>query len=176
MSARTHRSLAWVALWLALLAVAAWTLWRESDDATPPLPAQVQGTPRVLDADTWDLAGLRLRIDGLDAPELDQTCGSADAPWPCGREAAAALRAHLRGRQARCRLHGRDRHGRALATCHADGEDLQRWLVCNGWALATGTAGDGSDYQLDEIAAERDGSGIWRGDFIPPRQWRRQRQ
>lgn len=180
MSLRIRRNLAWLALLALLLALAAWLARLAPMDADPSvpgaLPAEVRGVPRILDGDTWELGGYRLRIAGLDAPEFRQRCGPPEASWPCGREAIQALRSHLGQRDVHCRLHGYDRYRRALATCFADGENLQRWLVRNGWAVAYGTDGDGRDYTLDEVLAERAGAGIWRDGFTRPGQWRRDRR
>ncbi|MDO5506546.1 MAG: thermonuclease family protein [Pseudoxanthomonas suwonensis] len=175
MSARGWRSLGH-ALVLVLLLALAWWLTQEHDSNGPvdALPAVLQGVPRILDADTWELDGHRLRIDGLDAPEFAQQCGPADAPWPCGREAITALRTHLRQRPVHCDVHGRDRYRRVLATCHAGEESLSRWLVRNGWAVAYGRSGDGEDYTREELQAQRERAGIWRDDFTRPQAWRRQ--
>lgn len=173
---RLQRNLGWAVGFALLLAAAALLLGQlPPEDHADGLPTRVQGSARVVDADTWIVAGTRLRIDGIDAPELAQPCGEPDRSWPCGRAAAEALRAHLRGREVGCRLHGRDRHGRALASCHADGEDLQRWLVRNGWAVAYGSSASGDDYTVDELLAQHQRIGIWRTGLERPQRWR-QRQ
>ena len=170
MTLRGRRNLGYGLVLLALVALGAWLGQRmpvapepASAPASGPLPGELRGIPRVLDGDTWELAGHRLRIDGLDAPEFGQTCGPEHAPWPCGREV-------------HCRLHGLDRYQRPLATCAVAGEDLQRWMVRSGWAVAYGSAGDGADYTLEEIAAQHARAGIWRDGFTRPRQWRREQR
>ena len=57
------------------------------------LMADPQGRIGVVDADTWDVGGVRVRIYGIDALEIDQTCLAADGtPWACGRWATEQAR------------------------------------------------------------------------------------
>ena len=57
-----------------------------------------------------------------------------------------------------------------MARCEADGEDIQKWLVSNGWALAS--ARISRDYEADEKAAREAKAGMWQGAFIAPWDWR----
>lgn len=56
-----------------------------------PALADITGTARVIDGDTLDIAGERLRFDGIDAPESRQTCIASGATWPCGQRAPVAV-------------------------------------------------------------------------------------
>ena len=76
------------------------------------LSPSLHDTASVIDGDTIDLAGKRVRLDGIDAPELGQSCFDAGKPWPCGQRAAAALVGETRGRSVQCREKGKDRYGR----------------------------------------------------------------
>ncbi len=49
--------------------------------------AEITGKPRVIDGDTIEIAGQRIRLHGIDAPEADQTCVARNQQWPCGRNA-----------------------------------------------------------------------------------------
>lgn len=187
-AASRRRSLAHALIVLVLLALA-WLLprWLARGDATPPqprdpvqhtpagiirgpLPASIAGEVQVLDADTWLVGGLRVRLDGVDAPEFAQDCGPQQQPWPCGREAIHALRRELAGKRVECALSGRDRYRRALGQCRADGEDVQAWLVREGWAVADDA------YFAEEGQARQRRAGIWRDEgFTDPRDWRRER-
>jgi endonuclease YncB( thermonuclease family) len=138
----------------------------------PDAAGEVAGTAVVTDADTLTVGGLIIRLHGLDAPELRQTCRRADgSPWPCGREATAALAQRLRGGTVRCRLLGTDRFGRALGRCWAGGEEINAWLVREGWAVAYTRYS--WRYLPQQALAWWEGRGIWQGGFEAPEEWRR---
>ena len=63
-----------------------------------------------------------------------------------------------------------ERHGRQLAHCEVDGEDIQKWLVKSGWALSY--VRFSHDYDADEKAAREAKAGMWQGAFIAPWDWR----
>ena len=88
-------------------------------------PAQAQtitGLPTVIDGDTLAIGVERVRLQGIDAPELDQTCGV----WLCGRAARDELRRHIGLGQITCVPDGKDVYGRWLATCStAVGDSLR---------------------------------------------------
>jgi endonuclease YncB( thermonuclease family) len=135
--------------------------------------APVTGWARAADGDSIEIAGARIRLEGIDAPELHQTCADrAGQPWSCGRTAADELRKHLAGHEVTCRPSGVDRYQRLLAICFlADGSDINAWLVRQGWALAYGR---GNTYQSEQRDAQAARRGIWAGSFTPPAEWRKQ--
>ena len=129
------------------------------------------GSFLVIDGDTLIADGERLRIEGIDAPELSQVCKAADgAPYACGEEARRALIALVSGRGFECTGTRRDRYGRLLVVCKRGLDDLGDLLVRTGSVVADGR------YLASEAEARRAGEGIWRGDFERPADWRRQRQ
>jgi endonuclease YncB( thermonuclease family) len=138
-------------------------------DREPQRP--VAGRARIVDGDTIEIAGTRIRLQGIDAPEWEQTCtDSRNRSWSCGRSAADELRAHIRGQELTCDRKGYDRYKRALAVCHLpDGSDINAWMVRQGLALAYGFSGIYTSEETDAQAARR---GIWSGSFVPPAQWR----
>src|SRR5512143_106246 len=91
--------------------------------AARPSFADVTGPATVIDGDTIVVEGERVRLQGIDAPELHQTCTAYGQEWPCGQTSAEWLRDRLRGRQVDCIGHARDRYGRLLAVCYLGGED-----------------------------------------------------
>lgn len=127
--------------------------------------------PNIVDADTVLLNGEKVRLQGIDAPETDQTCLDATGrPFKCGLDARSALDARFGRHPWTCRPSGRDRYSRTLAKCSADGQDIGRWLVREGWALAFRRYS--MDYVQDESAARDTQSGLWKGSFIAPWDWR----
>lgn len=127
----------------------------------------LRGTARVADGDSLILDGERVRLEGIDAPELTQTCTRAGADYPCGREAREALARLVAGRAVSCESRQHDRYERVLATCVAGGVEVNRAMVEAGWAVAYG------DYHDAEAAARQAGRGLWAGAFERPQDWRR---
>jgi endonuclease YncB( thermonuclease family) len=139
-----------------------------------PARADVAGTARVIDGDTIVMDGEHVRLQGVDAPETEQTCTAYGQQWACGRMAGQWLTEHLRGHQVKCVGHARDRYGRLLAVCYAGGESINDRLVREGWALNYRKYS--TDYLEAEAEAKRRGAGLWRGEFVPPWQWRSERR
>jgi len=131
----------------------------------PPAASQV----RVIDADTVDVDGVRFRLFGIDAPETRQTCRAWGRTWDCGEAAAEALKSRANGMT--CEGSGADRYGRTIGVCSSGGEDLNAWLVANGWALAYRQIAD--DYAGHEEQARSNKRGMHHGEFIQPWNWRR---
>lgn len=133
----------------------------------------VTGRASVIDGDTIDIGDVRIRFDGIDAPESWQRCKqSTRKAYRCGKEAAFALDSFLAGsRPTTCRLFEReDGHDgkRWIGSCfRSDGTDVSRWLVRSGWALDWPKYSDGR-YAADQARAKARGVGIWRGAFENP--------
>jgi endonuclease YncB( thermonuclease family) len=137
----------------------------------------IEGAATVLDADTFQVAGERVRLIGIDAPEGDQLCQADCQDWPCGQVATAAVYEMVGGDPIRCEVYGRDRSGRALAECFRAGQSLNAAIVRAGWALAwypSTRAVLGPRYEGEEAVAAEADVGIWRGTFVEPWVWRLQ--
>ena len=133
--------------------------------------ADITGKPRVIDGDTIEIHGQRIRLHSIDAPESRQTCVADGERWRCGQKAAFALTDFIGDWPVRCEGQGTDRYGRTIATCYVRGEDIERWMVLNGWALAYRKFS--TDYVAEEQVAREARRGLWRGEFVPPWAWRR---
>lgn len=135
---------------------------------------EIIGRASVIDADTIEIHGQRIRLFGIDAPEEIQTCRDAeDKEYRCGQVGANALDEHIQMSQPiRCQKMDTDRYGRMVATCEtAKGEDLAAWLVRNGHALDWPRYSQGR-YRREQHLADQEGVGIWQGQFIEPWEWR----
>lgn len=128
---------------------------------------EVSGMASASDGDSLRLDGRRIRLEGIDAPELGQTCARDGAEWECGADARQRLRMLVSGGRTFCRLHGRDKYGRDLGTCEVNGSDIGREMVATGYAVSYGR------YQKEEASAEKRNVGLWAGEFTRPQAWRR---
>ena len=135
------------------------------------LHAELAGRATVADGDTLTIAGERVRLHGIDAPESEQTCLARGERWRCGQAATEALAKRIAGRRIVCTERDRDRYGRIVAVCHAGGRDVNAWMVMQGHALAYRKYS--SAYAGQERAAKAARRGLWRGAFVAPWDWRR---
>lgn len=165
-----HRHLSWRTWLVILVGLGLFGAFALLPDAPfsldgPPLTGTVE---RVSDGDTIDIAGQRIRLPGIDAPEWNQTCKTADgATWGCGAAAAKRMRELTRGRKLICRPEWHDRYGRLLAVCRDGKIDIAEALVADGFATAT------SRYAGAEAQARQARRGLWQGQFDAPADWRR---
>lgn len=125
----------------------------------------------MTDGDGFRLNGKRIRLWGVDAPELRQTCERGPLPYPCGEEAREVLGALLQGGAVKCQAVDQDRYGRAVARCAVNGRDLGGELVRLGWAVDFRRYSKGS-YAGQEQEAREAGRGLWAGKFELPALWR----
>jgi endonuclease YncB( thermonuclease family) len=157
---------------LALLAVVVAAAPAEAKRMDPIL---LQGEARAIDGDTLQVGDTRLRLHGIDAPELRQTCeDNAGEAWACGRRAASELAAAVAGGKVHCISRERDRYQRLVATCWAGGQDVGQSLVAHGWAVAYRRFS--VDYVSDENLARYLTQGMWAGRFEMPWEWRQARR
>ena len=136
--------------------------------------AALAGVASVIDGDTIEIHGQRIRFHGIDAPESAQLCKDAQGKdYRCGQRAALALSDRIGRRPVTCEQRDVDRYKRVVAVCRAGPEDLNGWLVLEGWAMAYRQYS--ADYAAHEGEARSAGRGIWSGEFTPPWEWRKKR-
>jgi endonuclease YncB( thermonuclease family) len=115
----------------------------------------------IIDGDTLEIHGTRIRLWGIDAPESSQLCRGDDSlPYRCGAKAANDLDAFIASRPVSCLPISLDRYGRTVATCAVGCADLGDWLVRNGLALDWPEYSK-RKYDAAQRGAEQAGRGIW---------------
>jgi endonuclease YncB( thermonuclease family) len=141
--------------------------------ATPALATQAT----ITDGNTLILDNVIFRLEGIDAPQTDQTClDEKGAAWTCGIAARDALREHVGKRDVRCTDRGADslHRRRRVGECFIEGEttSLNQWMVQQGWALNADRSARGR-YKADRDKASAARVGLWKGCFVAPDDLRR---
>lgn len=142
----------------------------------PPPPAigpDIVGSAHVTDADTIKVAGVKIRLHGIDAPEGNQACSSQGLSYRCGDTATQALKSILLNQVVRCRPTDHDRrYNRVVGVCYLDATDtdIGAWLISQGLAVAFRRYS--SQYVALESAARAAKRGIWAGSFEMPWDYR----
>jgi len=140
----------------------------------PPGFASLTGMARVIDGDTLAIGEIRVRLEGIDAPESSQTCAREEGgAWDCGRAATAHLSRLVAGREVRCEHKGVDRYGRMLGQCFAGETEINGRMVRDGlaWAFVRYSLA----YVGVEAQARDERIGIWRGPAEPAWEYRARR-
>jgi endonuclease YncB( thermonuclease family) len=130
----------------------------ETTAPRPPIPpgerpAAVSGVASVIDGDTIEIHGQRIRLHGIDAPESSQPCDLDGKPWRCGQASANALAEYIGRRTVTCEPRARDRYGRLVAACSIGRVSISAWMVREGWAVAYRRYSQ--DFVADEAAPRR---------------------
>lgn len=148
----------------------AWLAAPAAANGGEPSVTAIAGVPWIIDGDTLDIHGTRIRLFGIDAPEIAQTCERNARAWRCGETAKWALIRFVAHRPVRCEARDTDRYGRAIAVCFLGRTDINRWMVMQGWAVAY------THYSSAYAGAEQDARthhrGIWTSRFEQPWKWR----
>jgi len=131
----------------------------------------LSGWPEIIDGDSITIKGERIRLVGIDAPEIRQYCQDAtNNPIPCGLFAKKHLEYLIQNRTVSCRWQTRDRYDRILGDCQADNDNLNRLMVENGWAFSYYS----SAYDNEQKLARLKKRGMWGWKVQQPQQWRRE--
>jgi endonuclease YncB( thermonuclease family) len=130
------------------------------------IAADLASRASVIDGDTLEIHGQRIRLYGIDAPKSHHICEAAGQTYRCGQQAALALAGHIAQRTVACEppRHRSLRPDRRRLPCGR--RRLNAWMVAQGWALAYRQYSIA--YVGQEEAAHAAGLGIWRGAFTAP--------
>ncbi|MEQ1769796.1 MAG: thermonuclease family protein [Devosia sp.] len=132
-----------------------------------PMAPSIAGNATASDGDSFHMNGERIRLLGIDAPELDQTCTDRNgASWRCGEDARRMLSSLLGRGDTTCEPDGRDKYGRILAHCASARGDIGHQMVEAGLAVSF------YEYKAEEETARRARNGVWQGKFERPQDWR----
>ena len=139
------------------------------------LDFNIVGKATVIDGDTITIKNVKIRFSGIDAPEKNyygqtQFCKGPKGVWACGKKASSKLKKLINGQEVQCTDEGKDRYGRTLSICYANGVDLQAEMVRSGMAVAY--LRYSNRYENEMVEAMVAQVGIWGGPFVEPEQWR----
>jgi endonuclease YncB( thermonuclease family) len=134
-------------------------------------PSEIIGTASVIDGDTIDIHGERIRLHGIDSPEGRQRCIRGGEEWRCGTDASNAVSEFIGRSSVVCTVVDVDRYKRKVATCSVRGADINLWMVEQGWAVAYRQYSHA--YDRAEDAARLAERGVWSSKFEMPWDWRK---
>jgi len=155
-----------------VITIAVWLAWQQNERVAETATPRniIEGQTEVSDGDSLRIHGQRIRIVGIDAPELYQSCERDGRQFACGRYSTDYLRNLIGNRPVTCRWIKKDQYNRLLGHCLAGETDLNRTMVLDGWAVSY------SSYPLEEREARRNKCGMWQWNVQRPRDWRRVHQ
>ena len=144
-------------------------------DQKMQLDFNIVGKATVIDGDTITIKNAKIRFSGIDAPEKNyrgqtQFCRGPKGVWACGKKASSKLKQLINGQEVQCTNEGKDKYGRTLSICYANGVDLQAEMVRSGMAVAY--LRYSNRYENEMVEAMTAQVGIWGGPFVEPEQWR----
>ena len=142
--------------------------------------SEIIGFPKVVDGDTIHIKSYKIRLEGIDAPEMRQKCKKPylqimfftfQKDYYCGQISKKKLVRKTGNKPVKCILLGRDIYKRYLGKCLKGTINLNRWMVRNGYAIAYRKYS--KIYVPDENFAKEEKLGLWSGTFVKPEKWRK---
>ena len=149
----------------------------------PLYAEEISGVPKIVDGDTVHINHKKIRLEGIDAPEIKQKCKkpylkissilnfTLNKEYNCGVLAKKELSKKIGNIEINCISLSKDRYKRYLGTCYKGTENLNKWMVNRGYAVAYKRYS--KKYLVDENYAKENNLGIWQGSFLRPEKWRK---
>ena len=143
--------------------------------AEDSLPVLVGTVTKIIDGDTIDVqlssGPIRVRLHGIDTPERGQ-------PW--AKEATAALKSLVSGKQVEIEPFSQDRYERMIGIVFRNELNVNLELVKNGhaWAYRRYMRKADSALCINEAAARTAKRGLWAlpfGQRVAPWEWRQKK-
>ena len=143
---------------------------------------KIEGVPSVTDGDTIKINGNKIRLFGIDAPEVKQSCKkplisfsfySLYKKYNCGVISTEKLRDKISNKKISCLISNKDRYGRFIGECFYKKLNLNSWMVKNGYAVAY--LKYSKKFQQQENYAKQNKLGIWQGYFELPWKFRKKK-
>ena len=140
----------------------------------------ISGIAEVIDGDTIKIEKNKIRLFGIDAPEIKQFCKkpylsisflSFQKKYSCGIKSTNNLKRMIKNNNIDCKIKGIDRYRRIIGECYKNKTNINSWMVRNGYAVAYKRYS--KDYVRDEEYAKENTHGMWEGSFIMPEKWRK---
>jgi endonuclease YncB( thermonuclease family) len=139
---------------------------------TKLITGEIYGSSVVTDGDTIKILHNKIRLHGIDAPERNQKCIKNKKKYNCGVVATKALIEKINKNAVKCLTQkNKDKYNRFIGICFVEQENLNKWMVRNGYAIAYRRYS--KDYILDEQFAKINKLGLWSGTFLKPEKWRK---
>ena len=132
---------------------------------------ELSGFSKIVDGDTVYIKSSKIRLEGIDAPEIKQKCKKNGKEYFCGKISQKKLIQKIGKNKIKCFSTGKDKYRRYLATCFIGKINLNKWMVRNGYAVAYRRYS--KDYIEDENYAKKNKIGLWSSNFIHPEKWRK---
>ena len=147
------------------------------------IAGEIYGVPKIIDGDTVHINNYKLRLEGIDAPEMRQQCKKEFLKissiigftfykdYSCGKVSKEKLISKIHGSKIKCIFTTKDKYKRYIATCYKEKINLNQWMVRNGYAIAYRRYS--KKYVPDEDFAKENKLGLWQGKFMSPEKWRK---
>ena len=141
---------------------------------------KIEGLAIVTDGDTVKISNQKIRLFGIDAPEMKQKCKkpfisisflTLNKEYDCGVVSTNKLKKKIFNKEISCVVTNKDRYGRFIGECFYKNMNINSWMVENGYALAY--LKYSKKFQNQELNAKKNKLGIWQGPFEKPWDWRK---